>query len=68
MARPLCSEGIAGLQNRSSAPHLVANKMAAPWLTMVTRLGRDYRMTGEEIGERLHLPGSAVASHWVSIG
>ena len=26
------SEGAAGLQNRSSAPHLVANKLAAPWL------------------------------------
>jgi hypothetical protein len=62
------SEGVAGLQNRSSAPHLVANKVAAPWLTMVTRLDRDYRMTGEEIAERLHLPGSTVGSHWVSIG
>jgi len=52
------SEGVAGLQDRSSAPHLVANKLAAPWLAMVTRLRRDYRMTGEEIAERLRLPGA----------
>lgn len=38
-------EGAAGLQNRSSAPHLVANKLPAPWLAMITHLRRDYRMT-----------------------
>jgi leucine-zipper of insertion element IS481 len=32
------SEGAAGLQNRSSAPHLVANKLAAPWVDMIVRL------------------------------
>ena len=63
-----CSEGVAGLQNRSSAPHLVANKVAAPWLTMVTRLRRDYRMTGEAIAERLRLPRSTVASHLRRLG
>jgi len=26
-----CCEGGAGLHNRSSAPHLVANKLPAPW-------------------------------------
>jgi transposase InsO family protein len=57
------SEGVAGLQNRSSAPHLVANKLAQPWLTMVARLRREYRMTGEEIALRLRLPRSTVASH-----
>jgi leucine-zipper of insertion element IS481 len=64
----LRSEGDAGLQNRSSAPHLGANKLAAPWLTMVTRLRRDYRMTGEEIAERLRLPRSTVASHLRRLG
>jgi transposase-like protein len=66
-----CSEGVVGLENRSSAPHLVANKLAAPWLTMVTRLRRDYRMTGEEIAERLRLPRStvpAISGGWVSVG
>ena len=63
-----CSEGAAGLQNRSSAPHLVANKLAAPRLAMVTRLRRDYRMTGEEIAERLRLPRSTVAGHLRRLG
>jgi transposase InsO family protein len=56
------SEGVAGLQNRSSAPHLVANKLPAPWLTMAVRLRRDYRMSGKEITERLQLPRSSIAS------
>jgi transposase InsO family protein len=63
-----CSEGAAGLQNRSSAPRLVANKLPAPWLAMVTRLRREYRMTGEEIAERLRLPRSTVASHLRRLG
>jgi transposase InsO family protein len=62
------SEGDAGLQNRSSAPHLVANKLPAPWLAMITRLRREYRMTGEEIAERLHLPRSTVAGHLARLG
>jgi transposase len=55
--------GRAGLENRSSAPHLVPNKLPAPWLTMIARLRREYRMTGEEIAVRLRLPRSTVASH-----
>lgn len=62
------SEGVAGLEIRSSAPYLVANKLAVPWLTMVTRLRRDYRMTGAEIAERLRLPRSTVASHLRRLG
>jgi transposase InsO family protein len=61
-------EGAAGLQNRSSAPHLVANKLPAPWLAMITRLRRDYRMTAEEIGDRLHLARSTVAGHLHRLG
>jgi len=60
--------GLAGLQNRSSAPKLVANKLPAPWLDMVVRLRRDYRMTGEEIGDRLHLARSTVAGHLRRLG
>jgi transposase InsO family protein len=60
--------GPAGLQNRSSAPKLVANKLPAPWLDMVVRLRRDYRMTGEEIGDRLHLARSTVAGHLRRLG
>ena len=62
------SEGEAGLQNRSSAPRLVANKLPAPWLDMVVRLRREYRMTGEEIGDRLHLARSTVAGHLRRLG
>ena len=64
------SQGDAGLQNRSSAPHLVANKLPAPWIDMIVRLRRDYRMTAEEIAARLHLPHSTVAGHltWLRLG
>jgi transposase InsO family protein len=62
------SEGAAGLQNRSSAPHLVANKLPPPWLDMAARLRRDYRMTGQEIGDRLHLARSTVAGHLRRLG
>ena len=57
------SDGAAGLQNRSSAPHLVANKLPAPWVDMIVRLRRNYRMTAEDIAGRLHLPRSTVAGH-----
>jgi transposase-like protein len=62
------SEGAAGLHNRSSAPHLVANKLPGPWLAMVARLRRDYRMTSEEIAARLHLARSTVAGHLARLG
>jgi len=62
------SEGDVGLQNRSSAPRLVANKLPTPWLDMVVRLRREYRMTGEEIGDRLHLARSTVAGHLRRLG
>jgi Integrase core domain/Homeodomain-like domain len=62
------SEGDAGLQNRSLAPRLVANKLPAPWFAMVTRLRRDYRMTSEEIAERLRLARSTVAGHLARLG
>ena len=62
------SEGGAGLQNRSSAPRLVANRLPAPWLAMITRLRRDYRTTGEEIAARLHLSRSTVAGHLARLG
>jgi transposase InsO family protein len=61
-------DGRAGLENRSSAPHRVANKLPAPWLTMIARLRREYRMTGEEIALRLRLPRSTVASHLRRLG
>jgi transposase InsO family protein len=62
------SEGDAGLQNRSSAPRRVANKLPTPWLAMVVRLRREYRMTGAEIGDRLRLARSTVAGHRHRLG
>jgi transposase InsO family protein len=61
-------EGRAGLENRSFAPDLIANKLPAPWLTMIARLRREYRMSGEEIAVRLHLPRSTVAGHLRRLG
>jgi transposase InsO family protein len=61
-------DGRAGLENRSSAPHRVANKLPARWLTMIARLRREYRMTGEETALRLRLPRSTVASHLRRLG
>jgi transposase InsO family protein len=61
-------DGRAGLENRSSAPHRVANKLPTPWLAMIARLRREYRMTGEEIALRLRLPRSTVASHLRRLG
>src|SRR4029434_4841432 len=61
-------EGWAGLAKRSAAPHLVAHTLPAPWLPMIARLRREYRMTGEEIALRLRLPRSTVASHLRRLG
>ena len=44
------SEGVAGLQDRSSAPHLVANKLAVPWLAMVIRFAP--RLPDDRRGDR----------------
>ena len=65
---PAVAAAFAGLHNRSSAPHLVANKLPAPWVGMIVCLRRDYRMSAEEIGARLHLPRSTVASHLAGLG
>jgi transposase len=62
------AEGLPGLQDRPCRPKLVANKLAAPWIGMIVQLRRDYRMTAQEIGERLHLPRSTVAGHLARLG
>ena len=43
---------LAGLHNRSSAARQVANRLPEPWVDMIVRLRREYRMTGQEIAER----------------
>jgi transposase len=59
---------LAGLRNRSSAARQVANRLPEPWVDMIVRLRREYRMTGQEIAERLQLPRSTVAGHLTRIG
>jgi hypothetical protein len=60
------ARGSRGLCNRSSAARRVANRLPAPWLDMIVRLRCEYRMTCQEIAERLQLPRSTRASEVVS--
>src|SRR5690349_13096937 len=57
------AEGLAGLANRSSRAKTVANKLADPWIAMIERLRREYRLTAAEIAAQLKLARSTVASH-----
>jgi transposase InsO family protein len=55
------AEGAAGLENRSSRPASVANRTAEPWIDMMERLRREYRLTAEEIATKLQCARSTVA-------
>ena len=55
------SEGAAGLENRSSRPALVANRTLDPWIDMMERLRREYRLSAEEIATKLQCARSTVA-------
>ena len=55
------NEGAAGLLNRSSRPRLVANRTLDPWIDMMERLRRDYRLTAAEIATKLDVARSTVA-------
>ena len=57
------AEGLAGLPDRSSRAHRVANAIAVPWVTLIIRLRRDDRMTAAEIAARLDIARSTVAGH-----
>src|SRR6478735_12430031 len=52
-------EGEAGLRDRSSAPHRVANRTPADRVAVIVAL-RGLRMTGAEIAEILSMPASTV--------
>ena len=54
-------EGPAGLENRSSRPTTVANRTLEPWIDMMERLRREYRLTAEEIATQLKFARSTVA-------
>jgi transposase InsO family protein len=54
-------EGTAGLENRSSRPHKVANRLAEAVIASVELLRREYRLTAEAIAAKLALARSTVA-------
>jgi transposase InsO family protein len=56
------AEGAGGLENRSSRPASVANRTSEPWIDMMERLRREYRLTAEEIATKLKFARSTVAA------
>jgi len=62
------SEGPSGLNDRRSTARRIANRLGEPWIEMLLRLRRDYRLTGAEISERLWLARSTVAAHLSRLG
>ena len=56
------AEGAAGLENRSSRPASVANRTAEPWIEMMERLRREYRLSAEEIATQLQCARSTIAA------
>jgi len=55
------AEGAAGLENRPSRARHLPHKLPEPWVALISRLRRLYRMTALEIAERLHVARSTVA-------
>ncbi len=62
------AEGPAGLENRSSRPKAVAKRTGELWLVSIERLRREYRLTGEEIAEKLSMARSTVAGWLTRLG
>ena len=54
-------EGTAGLENRSSRPNRVANRLADTTIALIEQLRREYRLTAEAIAGKLALARSTVA-------
>lgn len=59
------AEGPAGLENRSSRPHRIANRLSADRIALIEELRRSYRLTGEVIAAKLALARSTVAG-WLT--
>jgi len=62
------SEGVAGLENRSSKPCAVANRTMAHHIRGLEHLRREYRLTGAEIADKLGLARSTVAGWLTRLG
>jgi transposase InsO family protein len=58
-------EGRAGLENRSSRPRTVVNRLAESCIALIEQLRRDYRLTAEVIAGKLALARSTVAG-WLT--
>jgi transposase InsO family protein len=58
-------EGRAGLENRSSRPGRVANRLADAAIAAIEQLRREYRLTAEAIAGKLMLARSTVAG-WLA--
>jgi transposase InsO family protein len=54
-------DGLAGLENRSSRPLRITNRLAEATVALIERLRRDYRLTAEAIAIKLTLARSTVA-------
>jgi transposase InsO family protein len=59
------NEGRTGLENRSSRPRNIANRLAEPSIALIEHLRRACRLTGEAIAAKLALARSTVAG-WLT--
>ncbi len=59
------AEGSAVLENRSSRPPASPRDLSAFWRAAVERLRRDYRLTGQQIADKLAMARSTVAG-WLT--
>ena len=62
------ADGAVGLQNRSSQPSAPANRTAAHWIAAIERLRREYRLTGQEIADKLQIARTTVADWLTRLG
>jgi transposase InsO family protein len=62
------TEGLPGTAGPALPTQARRQQAGRTWIGMIVRLRRDYRMTAQEIGERLHLPRSTVAEHLARLG